>query len=108
MPKTPRFTPSSLRRIEILAFPHFQLLDVAGPLQVFASANDLARTAGTPLPYELGVVAGRRLVPASAGLGVAGQALSEAGVPIDTLIVAGGLGVHPACEDAALIRWITG
>jgi transcriptional regulator GlxA family with amidase domain len=41
MPKTPRFTPK-LRRIEVLAFPDVQLLDVAGPLQVFATANDLA------------------------------------------------------------------
>ena len=31
------------RRIEILAFQDVQLLDVAGPLQVFASTNDLAR-----------------------------------------------------------------
>ena len=46
MPKTPRFAPERFRRIEILAFPDVQLLDVAGPLQVFASANDLYRAAG--------------------------------------------------------------
>jgi len=45
MPKTPRFQPTSLgapgaRAIEIVAFPDVQLLDVAGPLHVFATAND--------------------------------------------------------------------
>jgi transcriptional regulator GlxA family with amidase domain len=106
MPKNPRFTPRR-RRIEILAFPDVQLLDVAGPLQVFASANELARAAGEPLPYELAVVAEQPLVIASGGLGLAGQKLSKSSGPIDTLIVAGGFGVGPACENAALIRWIT-
>jgi transcriptional regulator GlxA family with amidase domain len=111
MTKTPRFTPSSTpprrpRRIEILAFPDVQLLDVAGPLQVFASANDLARAAAKPRPYELAVVAEQSLVTASAGLGLAAQKLSRPGAPLDTLIVAGGFGVHPACQNKALIRWI--
>ncbi|TIU40037.1 MAG: AraC family transcriptional regulator, partial [Mesorhizobium sp.] len=39
MPIIPRFRPA-MRRIEILAYPDIQLLDVSGPLQVFASAND--------------------------------------------------------------------
>src|ERR1043166_5560551 len=95
MPKSPRFTPRP-RRIEILAFPDVQLLDVAGPLQVFASANDLARAAGKPPSYEMAVVAERPLVTASAGLRLAAQDLSEPGAPLDTLIVAGGFGVGPA------------
>jgi transcriptional regulator GlxA family with amidase domain len=116
MPKTPRFTPNRspgfapnrrCRRIEILAFQDVQLLDVAGPLQVFASTNDLARASGRPCPYEIAVVAEQPLVTASAGLGLAAQKLPRAGAPLDTLIVAGGYGVHPACQDAALIRWLT-
>ena len=39
MPMNPRFPPNPPRVVEILAFPAVQLLDVAGPLQVFASAN---------------------------------------------------------------------
>jgi transcriptional regulator GlxA family with amidase domain len=107
MPKTPRFAPERFRRIEILAFPDVQLLDVAGPLQVFASANDLYRAAGNSRPYGLAVVAERRLVVASAGVGIAVQALPAPTLPLDSLIVAGGLGVQAACENAALIRWIT-
>jgi transcriptional regulator GlxA family with amidase domain len=106
MPKTPRFTPSLPRRIEILAFPKVQLLDVAGPLQVFASANELARAAGEPCPYEVTVVAERPLVTASAGLSLVTQNLPRRRTPLDTLIVAGGFGVDRACENAPLIRWI--
>src|SRR5439155_8994088 len=62
MPKTPRFTPRPARRVEILAFPGVQLLDVAGPLQVFASARDLVVAAGRPAPYEAVVVAENPLV----------------------------------------------
>src|SRR5262249_36851085 len=107
MPKNPRFTPSRPRRIEILAFPDVQLLDVAGPLQVFASANELARAARHPRPYELALVAERPRVTASGGLGLVAHKLSKSSVPLDTLILAGGFGVRLACENAALIRWIT-
>jgi len=106
MPKIPRFTPSRIRRIEILAFQDVQLLDVAGPLQVFASANELVRTAGQAGPYELAVVAEQPIVTASAGLGLAAQKLSKSGMLLHTLVVAGGFGVDRACENAALVRWI--
>jgi transcriptional regulator GlxA family with amidase domain len=106
MPKNPRFTPSSPLRIEILAFPDVQLLDVAGPLQVFASANDLACASGKLRPYEPVVVADRALVTASAGLGLATQILPAPRLPLDTLIIAGGSGVYAACENDVLIGWI--
>jgi transcriptional regulator GlxA family with amidase domain len=110
MPNSPRFTPQRQqqqpRRIEILAFPDVQLLDVAGPLQVFASSNDLARAASKPLPYQTVVVAQRNLVVTSAGLELAARALPKSSTPFSTLIVAGGFGVRSACENQALIRWI--
>jgi transcriptional regulator GlxA family with amidase domain len=57
MPKPPRSAPSATRAIEVLTFPAVQLLDVTGPLQVFASANDLVAEAGGTPPYALRVVA---------------------------------------------------
>jgi transcriptional regulator GlxA family with amidase domain len=104
MPKTPPFTPRP-RRIEVLAFPDVQLLDVAGPLQVFATANDLARMAGRSVLYEPVTVADRALTPSSAGLGLATQPLPSRSA-VDTLIVAGGWGVHAACHDKKLVGWI--
>jgi transcriptional regulator GlxA family with amidase domain len=106
MPKSPRFAPNRPLRIEILAFQDVQLLDVAGPLQVFASANELSRTSGQPRPYELAVVAEQPLITTSGGLSLAAQSLSKPGAPLDTLMLAGGLGIRSACANAALLRWI--
>jgi hypothetical protein len=50
MPKFPRFSPSPIRAIEVLTFPAVQLLNVTGPVQVFASANDLVANAGGAPP----------------------------------------------------------
>ncbi|MET0220401.1 MAG: GlxA family transcriptional regulator, partial [Tardiphaga sp.] len=100
MPKTPRFPPNAdapVRAIEMLAFPSVQLLDVSGPLQVFATANELARKAGGAAPYAPRVVSkGGRPVTASAGLELATAPLPSLRTPLDTLLIAGGPGVHAA------------
>jgi transcriptional regulator GlxA family with amidase domain len=107
MPKSPRFAPNAVRLIEVLAFPSVQLLDVAGPLQVFASANDLAAEAGTMPPYALRVVAkGGRGVTASAGLGLAAGPLTPGNSTLDTLLVAGGQGIEAAAADPVLVDWV--
>lgn len=105
MPNIPRLTPNPPRRIEILAFDDVQLLDVAGPLQAFASTNDLSHPAGGPRPYQPVVVADHPFVTASAGLGLATEVLPSPEQPLDTLIIAGGTGVYAACDDAALLAW---
>lgn len=93
-------------RIEIFAYPDVQLLDVAGPLQVFASANDGARAAGTPLPYAPVVVAATTRVVTSSGLALEAELLPAVDEPLDTVMVAGGFGVYAACEDAASVGWV--
>lgn len=97
-----------MRHIEILAYPDIQLLDVSGPLQVFASANDFRTQAGEPAPYELTVVAASPRIRTSAGLVLETAALPPHGSRIDTLIVPGGWGVNAACEDPELVQWIVG
>lgn len=94
------------RRIEILTFANAQLLDVAGPLQVFATANDFARTDGHALPYELVVVADGERVMTTAGLELATVPLPPATAPLDSLIVAGGWGINTASEDPKLVAWV--
>lgn len=103
---SPRFMPNTLRRIEIVAFHKVQLLDVAGPLQVFATANDLAALDGHTLPYEPVVVAAGEQVRTSAGLDLGTLPLPPVEAPLHTLVVAGGWGVYEACEDARLVDWI--
>ncbi len=107
MPDSPRFPPVAPRSIEVLAFPSVQLLDVAGPLQVFASTNDLAGGTGEAPPYALRVVAaGGGLMSASAGLGLATAPLPAIDAALDTLLIAGGPGVHAAAADPALVGWV--
>jgi transcriptional regulator GlxA family with amidase domain len=101
------FTPNRPRRVEILAFEMAQLLDIAGPLQVFATANDLARQRRAPPPYALDVVAREAPnVRTSAGLGLFVAPLPPPRDALDTLIVAGGYGVNAAREDEALLAWL--
>ncbi len=97
------------RRVLILAAAPAQLLDVAGPAEVFSQAS---RLAGAPL-YELEVAivpsAGRHAAATTAGVRLAAgrplTALVADRRPLDTLIVAGGEGARtrkaePALRDA--------
>ena len=91
----------------MLAYPQVQMLDVTGPLQVFATANDLA--GGHVPPYALTVVSsGGGPIPVSAGLTLLADPLPHAGTALDTLIVAGGRGVEAAAADPALVAWVRG
>src|ERR1700722_10390419 len=108
MPNRPRFPPNAARTIEILAFPSVQLLDVTGPLQVFATANEIAASgsSGAP-PYLLSVVApGDASVTTSSGLALLAEPLPPMERVPDTLLVAGGPGVEKATSDALLVNWL--
>lgn len=97
----------AMRSILILAFHDAQLLDITGPLQVFASANELAAERGQPRPYAARVVATEPgAVTTSSGLAVVADSLRSAGKSIDTLIVPGGRGVEAAALDTRLTRWV--
>jgi transcriptional regulator GlxA family with amidase domain len=107
MPKSPRSQPKAVRAIDMLAYPAVQLLDVTGPIQVFASANDIVRESGGTPPYALRVIAkGGRAVTASAGLEIAVHPLPRVSAELDTLLVAGGPGIDAACADPALRKWV--
>src|SRR5690242_17405915 len=78
MPKSPLSAPNSIRVIDVLTYPAVQLLDVSGPVQVFASANDLVVNAGGTRPYLLNVVAqGGAGATASAGVTLAAGPLTS-------------------------------
>src|SRR6516162_5456519 len=107
MPKSPRFSPNPIRAIEVLTFPAVQLLDIAGPVQVFASANDLVANAGGAPPYRLKLVThGEQGVVSSAGVTLAAGPLSRRSDALDTLLVAGGQGVEAASVNPALVDWL--
>jgi transcriptional regulator GlxA family with amidase domain len=107
MPNSPRSAPKAARIVEVLAYPSVQLLDVTGPLQVFASANDhLTESGGTP-PYALSIVAqGGQGVTATAGLELVAAPLPSAEAELDTLVIAGGQGAQAAADDPVLVDWV--
>ena len=92
------------RCVAFVTFAGVKLLDVTGPLQVFQDANTfLGRIAystpiasyyGGPVETDAGVLLNTRRL---AGIG-----LDED----DTLMIAGGAGVFPACRDARLVQAI--
>lgn len=99
--------PYSRRRIELVAFPGVQILDLAGPMQVFVSANDTLAQAGKALPYAIHVVAQDGLpVLASSGLQLATEALPPPEATVDTLVITGGPGVDAAAANVPLVEWI--
>jgi transcriptional regulator GlxA family with amidase domain len=98
------------RRIAMLAFPDALLLDIAGPLQVFASASAVLAAAGREdaPAYSVEVLA-RRGGPlrTSAGIEILARGLRNADpAAIDTLLVSGGEGTRAAAGDRALIGWL--
>ncbi|MRW90439.1 helix-turn-helix domain-containing protein [Duganella sp. FT80W] len=97
--------------IWLLVYPGFLLLDATGPAQVFSTANDEARDAGLPEPYQI------RMTSADGGLvmSTAGVALQTESLPppsaLDgaTLIVAGGRGLERDASPALaapLLEWV--
>ncbi|MDB6141576.1 MAG: putative AraC-family regulatory protein [Pseudomonas sp.] len=97
----------TLRTVHLLAFADVQLLDICGPLQVFATANEYSHKRGRPTPYSMQVIAAESSsVTSSAGLGLLTLPLPSLSEPSDTLIIAGGRGVDAAGENPDLLNWL--
>jgi transcriptional regulator GlxA family with amidase domain len=92
------------RRIVVLAFPGVQALDVTGPTEVFS----LADRAQTESAYTLELVSGDGgPITTSSGLQLTpNSSLQASRGGIDTLVVAGGLGVRDAARDERLVAWL--
>ena len=93
----------SERRVVFVAFDRMQLLDLAGPLEVFAGA---ARTPGTGHAYSIEVASlgGGPTVTTSSGVSVgAPVALEHIVGRVDTLVVVGGVGSGAAAADPRLV-----
>lgn len=105
MPINPRIKPKLPRPVELLAFPQVQILDVTGPLQVFATANDIVGDAVPPYAIHVVSQAGSA-VTSSSGMGLLAHPLPPLGSALDTLIVAGGPGIEAAAADEALVDWV--
>jgi transcriptional regulator GlxA family with amidase domain len=93
-------------RIAVLAFPGVQMLDVAGPFDVFNEAARQARARGA---YQLEVISTttETFIRASNGMRFDADAtISTAEPGIDTLLVAGGPLVQSAEETRRVSEWL--
>lgn len=106
--KTKSATVQPPRLVALLAFEGAQLLDVAGPVQTFASANEIAKEMGA-IPYRIVVVSRRGgQVTTTSGLPLITRPLARAlgKARIDTLIIPGGGGVQNAAKETATVEWV--
>jgi len=89
------------RRIAVLIYPGFQLLDAAGPIAAFEIAARYK-----PDTYDLRVIAAvTGLVPSSAGVSMCAARFGPA-LAVDTLVVAGGDGAAAAAQCQRTRRFI--
>lgn len=95
------------RSVVVVAYDGFQLLDLAGPVEVFETAN---RLAGEALYQRTIVTSNGRSVGSSSGVLVGPStsitALANAEAPIDTLVVLGGLGSRRCAQDPAFLNGV--
>ena len=97
-----------MRRVLIVAFEDFQLLDVAGPYEVFGRTTRYLHDHGLAGGYEPRLVASRAgSVTSSSGLALGvHHAVGAVRGAIDTLVVAGGIGTQRALGDRNLVGFI--
>ena len=108
--KLPSATGES-RTIVIVASPETQILDVAGPFQVFVRAAEIfvrEKPAQKP-PYRVLLASSTQdsSITTNCGLVLSG-AVNYCNLcgPIDTLLVAGGTGAESVTRDEAFLSWL--
>lgn len=104
-----RSLPATPHRVVMLAYEDAQILDITGPLEVFARSARWLRDKGVcrNLAYTVEVVAEKAgPVRTSSGLCVLAERSFRNVTQADTLLIAGGIGCHRAMEDRNALRWI--
>jgi transcriptional regulator GlxA family with amidase domain len=99
------------RRIVFVAAPGAEILDLVGPLQVFARASEMfvRQNPGTLPIYSVEVVttSEHRSLVANCGLRItAHRTFREVRGKIDTLLVAGGSAIENDEINAEVVRWL--
>ena len=88
------------RRLALVIFPGFQLLDAAGPIAAFEIADRYR-----PGSYDLAVVApGGGQVSSSSGVKFAADVLPDG--PLDTIMISGGDGTRSLKELGQIVAWL--
>lgn len=94
------------RRITFLVLPEIQLLDLAGPADVFMIANQLAIARGLGPQYEVSFAGPEENPGTATGIGLRVNTLPVRPDELDTLIVPGGMAFGDTDFDSSAITWI--
>jgi transcriptional regulator GlxA family with amidase domain len=109
-PSQPSQEITKSRRIGVLIYPDCDIVDVCGPCDSFHYAELYLRRFGrTDEPgYQCNILAATPgHVRTSCGIElVATHSYTDIMDGLDTLVVAGGLGVEQACKDSSLVEWV--
>jgi transcriptional regulator GlxA family with amidase domain len=107
--KHPAKSRARTHRVVMLGFPQAQVLDITGPLEVFArTARWLTEHRGESRPaYETELVSAKAgPFATSGGLQLVATHRYDQAKPADTLLIAGGIGWESVTRDPAQLRWI--
>lgn len=97
---------SSAARIGILLYPDVEVLDFAGPYEVFTTATRVQRRGGGDAPFEVALIGRwRDAVRARAGLVVQPEATLDDHPRLDVLLVPGGV-VDGELAQPRTLEWI--
>jgi len=99
------------RRVLLVAAPGSQILDVAGPFQVFTRASELflKQRPGSAAPYAVEIITSspKALLATSCGLQIVAQStFRRVRGEIDTLLIAGGDAVENDETGIQIVHWL--
>jgi transcriptional regulator GlxA family with amidase domain len=99
-----------VRRIGILIYPDCEIVDVCGPCAAFHYAELYLRRFGRiNEPGYLCNILAATPGPVRTSCGIellATHSYCDVSDGVDTLVVAGGLGIEQACKDPPLVEWV--
>src|ERR1700736_1625343 len=103
--------PRATRRIVFVAAPGTEILDLVGPLQVFARAAEMfgKENPGSPSIYSVEVIStsAQRSLVTNCGLRItAHKTFREVRGKIDTLLIAGGTAIENDEINIEVVRWL--
>ncbi len=101
------------RKVALVGFDGFQILDIAGPLEVFSKAGRyLPQPGPSQFRYELIVASpGGGVITSNSGLQISGtRRIGELDDDLDTIFIAGGseAALRAVARDTDLLGWIAG
>ncbi|HVT69350.1 MAG TPA: DJ-1/PfpI family protein, partial [Trebonia sp.] len=92
------------RQVQILAFDGMEVLDYAGPYEVFNVAGEQA----SPADFAVRAVGVSARPAGRGGFEVVPVCRYPEAPPADVLVIPGGRGTRPLMRDQALLAWIAG